>query len=92
MGSGCFGHLPYDQLQVLRKRRRYGRKDATAVVKTRLAPQQGQNLSRTRVVDDTMETSVTGVGKRGRPPANMVDLLNGRLFCRISVVCGMLFE
>ena len=41
---------------------------------------QGQDLIRALVDDAGMDTAATVAGKRGRPPAGVVELLDGPTF------------
>ena len=82
MNSGRLGHLPYDQLYELRKRHGYHRKDSKEVSETRLAWTQDQNAGSTTDLKENSEAPSTETGKRGRPPEDVAEHLQGPAIVR----------
>ena len=68
---GRLDHRSYDRFHDLRKEHGYRRKDAKRVLEARLAS-TGDLLA-----GSTRNTPATGAGKRGRPPADAADHLQG---------------
>ena len=77
LDSGCVDELSYDQLHDLCTPRGFCPEVSKAVLSTGLASIQDQDLSHATAVDEKMDTSATGAGKRDRLPAYVVEQLQG---------------
>ena len=77
MDPGQYDHLSYGRIREQCKQRRRSRLDSTAVSETRLAVMGADGSERASAERNAMEISMPLSGKKGRPPMDMVDYLNG---------------
>ena len=80
MDSGRLDHPAYGQLHELRKPNGYRRKDSKEVSETQLASTQGQNARSAQELQGDPEPPVTGTRRRGRPPEDVAEHLQGPTF------------
>ena len=67
--SGNYDHIPYDQIRNLRKSRGYQKKDARAVLKTRLEATDAAARQSLKPNENDMGTSSSVLGERNRSMA-----------------------